>query len=240
MFALFIHIYDHDSWERIFKEQLLKLRGYSPLLLINLCMAHPGNAELISSIRKDFKDAFIITTPNKGRDIGGKLAMIDFFLRAELPSEYIVFLHDKQSHHWFAGEAWRQKLFSIIEPVKIDAIIAEYQNDPKTGIIGTNDFIRDEYDKKADEFSTTNSDKMKEMISMYDLHITDHRFVAGAMFWIRTAIIKRFFSAFSALSCREILEEGNFTDLYEGTYTHSWERIFCFLANDQGYTIKGS
>ncbi len=69
--------------------------------------------------------------------------------------------------------------------------------------------------------------------------LTDHRFVAGAMFWIRSSIIQNFFSTHSALSCREMLEEGNFTDQYEGTYTHSWERIFCFLANDQGYTING-
>jgi lipopolysaccharide biosynthesis protein len=239
MFALFIHIYDHDSWERIFKDQLIKIRGYSPLLLINLCQAHPGNSGLISCIRKEFPGAFIITTPNKGRDIGGKLALIDFFIKAELKSDYIVFLHDKQSHHWFAGEAWRQKLFAIIEPGKIEAILTQYQNDPKMGIIGTYDFIRDEYDKKTNEFSTTNSSKMKELISMYDLQITDHRFVAGAMFWIRSPIIKRFFSTHSALSCREILEEGNFTDLNEGRYTHSWERIFCFLASDQGYTIKG-
>jgi lipopolysaccharide biosynthesis protein len=239
MFAIFIHIFTHDSWEKIFKEQLIKIQGFSPLILINLCLGHPGNSELISSIRDDFPGAFIITTPNKGRDIGGKLALIDFFLRAGLKTEYIVFLHDKQSHHWFAGEAWRQKLFSIIEPGKIDAILTGYKNDPKTGIIGTNEFIRDEYDKKTNEFSTTNNDKMKEMISLYDLHITNHRFVAGAMFWIRSAIIEKFFSAFSALSCREILEEGNFTDLYEGRYTHSWERIFCFLATDQGYTIKG-
>jgi lipopolysaccharide biosynthesis protein len=239
MFALFIHIYDHDSWEGIFKDQLIKIRGHSPLLLINLCLAHPGNAGLIASIRKEFPGAFIITTPNKGRDIGGKLALIDFFIKAEFKSEYIVFLHDKQSHHWFAGEAWRQKLFAIIEPGKIDAILTEYQNDPKTGIIGTSDFIRDEYDKKTNTFTTTNNSKLQELISMYDLHITDHRFVAGAMFWIRSLIIKKFFSAYSALSCREMLEEGNFTDQYEGRYTHSWERIFCFLADDQGYTIKG-
>jgi lipopolysaccharide biosynthesis protein len=217
----------------------MKIREYTPLLLINLCLEHPGNAELISLIREDFPGAFIIRTPNKGRDIGGKLALIDFFIKAELKSEYIVFLHDKQSNHWFAGEAWRQKLFSIIEPRKIEAILTEYRKVPKTGIIGTNDFIRDEYNKKTNEFSTTNNDKMQELISMYDLQITDHRFVAGAMFWIRSLIIKKFFSAYSALSCREILEEGNFTDLNEGRYTHSWERIFCFLADDQGYTIKG-
>jgi lipopolysaccharide biosynthesis protein len=239
MFALFIHIYHHDSWEKIFKEQLVRIQESSPLILINFCLDRPGNGESISSIRNDFPDAFIITTPNKGRDIGGKLALVDFFMKAELPTEYIVFLHDKQSHHWFGGESWRQKLFGIIEPGTIKAILEKYRNDPKTGIVGTSDFIKDEYDKKTDAFKTTNNAKIKELISMYNLKLTDHRFVAGAMFWMRSAIIKKFFSAYSALTCREMLEEGNFTDQYEGTYTHSWERIFCFLANDQAYTIKG-
>jgi lipopolysaccharide biosynthesis protein len=239
MFALFIHIYNHDSWERIFRQQLADIRGFSPVILINLCLARPGNPELISSIRRDFPDAFIITSPNKGRDIGGKLALIDFFIKAGLDAEYIVFLHDKQSHHWFAGEWWREKLFEIIKPGKIKFILDEYQNDPKAGAIGNKDFIRNEFDKKTSEFKTTNNSKIKELITMYNLKVRDHRFVAGAMFWMRSSIIRRFFATYSALSCREMLEEGNFTDQFEGTYTHSWERIFCFLASDQGFTIKG-
>jgi lipopolysaccharide biosynthesis protein len=239
MFALFIHIYNHDSWEKIFREQLIKIQAFSPLILINLCLAHPDNSELISLIRDDFPDALIITTPNKGRDIGGKLALIDFFLKADLRSEYIVFLHDKQSHHWFRGESWRQKLFEIIEPGKVRGILEEYRKNPKTGIMGAIDFIKEELDKKTNEFNTTNNRKIKELITVYGLKLNDYRFVAGAMFWVRSQIINRFFSIHSALGCREMLEEGNFTDQYEGTYTHSWERIFCFLANDQDYTIKG-
>jgi len=84
MFALFIHIYHHDSWEKIFKEQLVRIQESSPLILINFCLDRPGNGESISSIRNDFPDAFIITTPNKGRDIGGKLALVDFFMKAVL------------------------------------------------------------------------------------------------------------------------------------------------------------
>ncbi len=238
MFSLFIHIYNQDSWGKIFKGQLKDLKPYSPVILINLCLTNADNSKLISTIRTDFPEALIITTPNKGRDIGGKLALIDFFLRTKLRSEFIVFLHDKQSHHWF-GETWREKLFAIIEQEKIKTILQEYQNDPKTGIIGTNDFIKNEYNKKTNEFKTTNNNKIKELIAKYNLKISDHRFVAGAMFWIRSSIIEKFFSMHSALNCREMLEEGNFTDDYEGTYTHSWERIFCWLANDQGYTIKG-
>jgi len=239
MFALFIHIYNQDSWEKILREQLVSIQEFSPLVLVNLCMTHPGNAELICSIRNILPEAYIITTSNKGRDIGGKLALTDFYMKAGLHSDHIVFLHDKQSHHWFLGESWRQKLFEIIEPAKIRAILEEYRRDPKAGVIGASDFIKNEFDKKSNEFKTTNNYKIKELISTYNLNLNDYQFVAGSMFWVRSSIIKRFFSTHSALSCREKLEEGNFTDQFEGTYTHSWERIFCFLANDQGFTIKG-
>ena len=190
-------------------------------------------------IKQDFPEAFIISTPNKGRDIGGKLALIDFFIRAKLQTEYIVFLHDKQSDYWFAGEAWRQSLFAIVEPEKVKVILERFAQNPAIGVIGTSDLLRNEYAKKTNEFKTTNNKQLKELIAKYNLKVSDHRFVAGTMFWIRSSIIQKFFSQHSPLSCRELLEEGNFTDRYEGTYTHSWERLFCWLANDQGYNITG-
>lgn len=237
--ALLMHIYNQDSWEKIFKDQLKRLYDFSPIILVNLCLTNSGNDRLIASIRKDFPEAFIIVTPNKGRDIGGKLALIDFFLKGKLKCEFMALLHDKQSPHRFGGDAWRQKLFAIIEVEKINLILEQFRLDRSTGVIATSDFIKNEYDKKTNEFKTTNNTKLKELIQKHNLRVSDYRFVAGAMFWIRTAIIKEFFSRHSPLSCRELLEEGNFTDQYDGTYTHSWERIFCWLANDQGYRIKG-
>jgi lipopolysaccharide biosynthesis protein len=218
---------------------LKMLKNFQPMIIVNLCITSPENSRLICTIKSDFPGALVITTPNKGRDIGGKLALIDFFLKAKIQSDYIVFLHDKQSHSWFAGDVWRQQLFDIIEPAKIEVILEKYKQHPSTGIVGKSDFIRDEYDRRADEFKTTNNAKLKELIFKYSLKITDYRFVAGTMFWIRSSIIQKFFSIHSPLGCRELLEEGNFTDRKEGTYTHAWERVFCWLANDQGYQIKG-
>jgi len=239
MFALLIHIYRQDSWDKIFRDQIKSLQSYSPVIMINLCITNPDNPRIISEIKADFPQAFIITTPNKGRDIGGKLALIDFFIKTKQQSEYIVFLHDKKSLHSFEGESWRVKLFGIIDPGKIKTIITEFQSNETIGIMGTKDFIKNEFDKKRNKFKTTNSDKIKELILKYNLAITDYSFVAGTMFWVRSAIIMKFFSKYSAQYCRETLEEGNFTDQYEGTYTHSWERIFCWLSNDQGYALKG-
>ena len=239
MFALLVHIYYQDSWEKIFKQQLKNLQDYSPVIMINLCNTTPGYKEVITDIKKDFPGAYIITTPNKGKDIGGKMALVDLYINTRQQADYIIFLHDKVSPHSITGERWRNKLFGIIEPGRINSIIKEFRSNPRLGIIGTRDFLKNEFDEKKQIMDTRNSEKIRELVSRYNLVITDHTFIVGMMFWIRTEIIQKFFSSNSPLTCREQLEEADSTDLHEGTYTHSWERIFCWLANDQHYTLKG-
>lgn len=232
-------MYYHDSWDKVFRDQLKVIDKFSPVIMINLCLDIPDNSIVINSIKKDFPSAFIITTPNKGKDIGGKLALIHMFIECGIKADYIIFLHDKISPHSITGDQWRTTLFSIIDSKNIPGIIKEFSDNNKIGIVGAKNFVKNEYDKKKEVWETTNIKKLEEMISLYHLTINDHRFVAGTMFWIRSSIIHNFFTKFSPLDCRKLLEEGDPTDQYEGTYTHSWERILCWLANDQQYTIKG-
>ncbi|MES1222095.1 MAG: rhamnan synthesis F family protein [Bacteroidota bacterium] len=239
MFALLIHIYYHDSWTKIFKEQLKALEYFSPVIMINLCVDIPGSNTIVNAIKQDFPSAFIITTPNKGKDIGGKLALINFFLKTDQKSEFIIFLHDKISPHSTIGDEWRKKLFVIIDSAKVADILEEFKQDSKIGIVGSKEFIKNEFNEKKQAWETTNNQKLEELTGRFRLNITDHTFVAGTMFWMRSSIIRNFFTRFSPFACREVLEEGDPTDQYDGTYTHSWERIFCWLANDQQYTIKG-
>ena len=239
MFALLIHIYYQDSWEKIFKQQLNNLQEYAPLILINLCHTTSGNKETIASIKKDFPGAYILTTPNKGKDIGGKLALVDLYINTGQKSDYIVFLHDKVSPHSITGERWRNKLFSIVDTDRIRSILKEFQSNPKLGIVGARDFLKNEFDEKKQMMDTRNSEKIQELVKRYNLDVTNHTFIVGMMFWIRTEIIQKFFSINSPLTCREQLEEADSTDQHEGTYTHSWERIFSWLANSQDYTLKG-
>lgn len=239
MLALLVHIYYQDSWDRIFKQQLINLKSFSPIVMINLCITTEGNKEVIKNIKEDFPESFIITTPNKGKDIGGKMALVDLFLSTGQSADFIVFLHDKVSPHSITGERWRNKLFNIIRPDQIRKIIKEFHLNPKLGIVGSRDFLRNEFDEKNMMMDTRNSSKIEELLQRYDLKISDHTFIQGMMFWIRTEIIMKFFSRNLPLNCREQLEEADSTDQHEGTYTHSWERIFCWLANDQHYTLKG-
>jgi hypothetical protein len=88
-------------------------------------------------------------------------------------------------------------------------------------------------------FTTTNHQLLMEMIRDYRLHGRIYDFIAGTIFIGRSRIFQKFFSTHSPLDARAKLETGNVLDLAAGTYTHSWERLFCFIAEDQGHTIKG-
>ncbi|HEY0434267.1 MAG TPA: rhamnan synthesis F family protein, partial [Chitinophagaceae bacterium] len=225
------------SWQEIFLPRLKTLEKFSPQLLVNLWNNQKNIPSLVKAIHSDFPQSRVILTPNKGRDVGGKLALIDFYLKTAMQSDYLVLLHDKKSPHMFEGKVWREKLFRIIDQTEIPGILSQFETNPQTGIIGATELIRNEYQGK--KFTTINNDKLNELIGMYQLNMADHRFVAGTMFWIRSSIIKSFFSRFPALACRELLEEGNFTDHLEGKYTHSWERVFGWLATSQGFSLKG-
>lgn len=238
MYAILIHIYYPDSWERIFKAHLIRLKEQGPVLMVNLTKS-TKNAHTIAAIKNDFPESYILTTPNKGKDIGGKLVLIDLFLKTRQEVEYIVLLHDKVSPHAITGDRWRNKLLNIIEPETIKSILKDFKKDAKTGVIGTADFVTSEYNEEQKTLETTNVFKLQELVKTFGLSVTDYTFIAGTMFWIRSSIIKNFFSNYTPLRCREMLEAGDFTDQYEGTYTHSWERIFCWLATSAQYKVRG-
>jgi len=239
MFALLIHIYYEDSWEQFLRNIVRGTTPFSPVIMVNLCDTTIHTDKIVRLIKADFPAAYIITTPNKGKDIGGKLALIDLFMKTRQPCDYMVMLHDKLSPHAVTGDTWRTKLLGILEPKKIKTILKEFKDKSDTGIIGAKDFIKNEYNNKVGELETTNKLKLTELIKKYNLQVNNYLFIAGTMFWVRSDIIKGFFSVHKPLECREMLEEGDFTDQFEGTYTHSWERLFCLLATSEKYNIQG-
>ena len=186
-----------------------------------------------------FEYSYQIQTTNKGKDIGGKLALIDLSLNMGLRVNYYILLHDKKSIHNPLGEIWRKKLFRIIEPEQIETIIRIFETDKKVGIVAAQEFIMNEYDRDTDNFSCTSHAILKELIAKYNLKLNTYDFVGGTMFWIRAEIIERFFRKHSPLEIRATLEQGNVLDTDKGTYTHAWERMFSWIATDQQYTIKG-
>lgn len=235
--ALFVHVYYTDSWDSFICDNLKKIHRPGFYYFFNLCNSL-NTSGLSARIKESFPDAYIITTPNKGKDIGGKLALMDLYLSTSVSTDFIILLHDKKSPHSLNGDLWRERLFKIIHPEYVNIIIKMFSKEPKIGLIGAKEFIMNEYDKGKKKYESLNNDKLMQLFHKYNIHTKDFRFIGGTMFWVRTTIFSDFFKRVPPLECRKMLEPGNITDMDQGTYTHSWERLFCHIATSR-FKLKG-
>ncbi|HET6224764.1 MAG TPA: rhamnan synthesis F family protein [Bacteroidia bacterium] len=235
--GVILHIYYEDSFEFI-KERLKVFKSFNTIFFFNICINAPGKEKLYANLKTTYPSSFITQTTNVGKDIGGKLTSLDLFIKLRIKLDYLVLLHDKKSPHSALGDVWKQKLFKIIEPSNLTTIVKAFREKQQVGILGAKEFIVNEYDKKTG-FDNNNKDILKALIVKHQLKLNNFDFIGGTMFWIRAEIMQSFFSKYSALEVRSTLEKGNVLDNINGTYTHSWERMLCWIALDQGYLIKG-
>jgi lipopolysaccharide biosynthesis protein len=205
----------------------------------NICQDTVSQFNLNEIIKDDYKKNTVISSPNIGKDIGGKLVLIDLAMRLNPDSDFYLFLHDKKSPHTSMGEKWKERLLRIIQPDSIGKIIKLFENNEKIGIVCSNEFVFNEYDNVNNNFNCSSNEIIKQLMITYDITPTSFDFVGGTMFWIRAEIIHSFFSKHAPLDVRASLEKGNILDHENGTLTHAWERILSWLASDMGFYIKG-
>ncbi len=245
-YSVFFHNYygDHEAWVRLFAEKIrqpftlyynvvedsIYTIGDSPALSDHLLKAASGSQLQRIVLRR---------SPNQGKDIGGKLLLIDACLREQEQTAYCVFLHDKKSPYKVQGREWKDRLFGIIEPAFIAKAISAFDQQDNLGIIAGSADIRDEYDHSTQNYISNNRPQLEQLQTAFDIRTTDHRYVAGTMFWARSSPLLNFFRKYPALDIRKDLEKGNIMDETSGTITHAWERMLCWLIFARGFTIKG-
>ena len=215
------------------RERIDKLKDYKVLLLASV------SDKFSSAVIKQRDDEQIIFTTNQGKDIGGKLMLIDLAMKLYSHVPYMILLHDKQSHQKYSGGFEKERLFSILSPGVFGDIIRKFESGNNIGIICNNGVIRDEFDTNRKIFITTNTDILQEMTKKYGVETTDYSFVAGTMFAARTVIYFSFFKQHNPVAIRSTLEKGNVLDHDGGTVTHSWERVLCWIATAAGFKILG-
>jgi lipopolysaccharide biosynthesis protein len=202
--------------------------------ILLLCSLPDKFARLLPHQRENEK---FVVAANVGKDIGGKLILMEMLSTLYPQIPYAILLHDKRSYQKQSGHWEKEGLFSIIEPKKFRSIAAAFDNDPRLGIACATGYIRNEYLGNGN-FTTNNSDLLAGLMTRYALPDHDLRFVGGTMFWIRTSLLRKFFSPGQALAVRATLEAGNVLDHEHGTKTHCWERIFSWIATSADYKIK--
>ncbi|HXC07000.1 MAG TPA: rhamnan synthesis F family protein [Bacteroidia bacterium] len=233
----FIHVY----YPALFSEllpYLEPLKNYATRFYFHLGsnFSLPQAQDLI---QPHFPDCLLLQSPNTGKDIGGKLALLELYRQLEDRSDYMVLIHDKLSPQLLDGDTWRNQLLRILEPQQVQAVIRHFETNPLTGIIGAAEHISNEFKTEEQIFHSTNNALLKTYIRELGLHNTDFRFIAGNIFWVRSTLFETFFTAHPPLFLRSRLEPGNVSDAREGTHTHTLERVFSWIALDQGYTING-
>jgi lipopolysaccharide biosynthesis protein len=237
-FAIICHLY----YPPIASELLKKLAFFNKLnavFYINVQGTSDEHRELQAQIPKLLNNATIINTPNKGRDIGAKLLLIDLMFKLGHEYDYTLIIHDKKSPHLGDASTWRDTLNKVIDPSFIKKTDKLFKSMPSAGILCAAEYIQNEYDQSSNVFLCNSNQQIKEHLTEFSIHTTDYNFVAGNIFWIRTHLLKSFFSKRPILKIRGSLEAGNAVDFSKGTYIHAWERIMSWIATSQGYKING-
>jgi len=232
----------HLFYPKVAKQLLWKLQALNDddsTFFFNIQSDNNGYGFLNDEIKNVFHNAQIVSTPNKGRDIGAKLYLINLLIELKFASKYTLIIHDKKSPHLGNGDLWRNELFKIINPLNLNRVFEIFENQPSVGIVGSSKYIQNEYIKETDSFACNSNEQIKDVLKKYDIHTSDYNFVAGNIFWIRTMLLKQFFENRSILEIRADLETGNALDFDKGTYIHSWERVMSWIATSQEYKIYG-
>jgi lipopolysaccharide biosynthesis protein len=242
--SIFFHNYygDHEKWLRLFTCNI----KIPFILYYNIVEDSIYNrSSNISELETLFNDQtngkpchiVIRNSCNKGKDIGGKLVLLDSSLKLQTEGAYGLFLHDKKSPYKSNGQDWADQFLKITEPGFIQQVTKIFDNDGMAGIVAASGTIINEYDPVSKSFVSTNNLLLWEQMNLYNLHPEHYSFVAGTMFWFRLEPMNLFFKKNHPLEIRKLFETGNVLDEFKGTYTHCWERLLSWIITTKGFKI---
>lgn len=219
--------------------ELKNLKRHKTAFFFNLSPELAASVEFIEILKNIYPEAVIISTPEKGRDIGGKLALLDLMYRLNRSPEVVFVAHDKLSIHSPDGNNWRDKLLKIVQPYYLDQALSLFAENEKIGMIGAGEFIKS--DSQSDDHYIPDNNKrfLDELLQKFKLEKSDYEYVAGCIFLVKGDIFKNFFSRYPPLEIRSSLESGNVSDTFRGTYTHAWERLFGKIVRNANNKIIG-
>jgi len=175
---------------------------------------------------------------NKGKDIGGKLVLLDAYQKLALKTDYGLFLHDKKSPYKANNTVWASDLLKITDSAFARKSLQIFEESPDVGIITATGNLKNEYDDDKKSFISTNKALLPQLQNRFSIYPASFQYVAGTMFWFRMKPLNTFLKEHSPLKIRALLENGNVTDENEGSYTHCWERLLSWIITSQGYKIK--
>jgi lipopolysaccharide biosynthesis protein len=244
-YSVFFHNYygNDQEWISFFADEFQEPFNLFYNCVANSCYRLREPVLSAASFKQcNFRDPLQLNirhSPNKGKDIGGKLVLMDAYLRLNISTDYILLLHDKQSPYHPNSEQWKKDLIRIATREYRQLVFRVFSEHPETGIIASVKTIRNELNNDQKSNAYIDSPAINALKKKYGITPPDLQYVAGTMFWVRASLLEDFFKLYSPLFIRGELERGNVTDDAGLTVTHAWERMLCWLVSSRGYKIRG-
>ena len=242
--SVFFHNYygQHARWLAFFRERMKSPFDLYYNIVTDSIYNMREESQILfdagSAMEKENGSRVIVRySSNKGKDIGGKLVMMDTCLHLGNEPDYLVLMHDKQSPHKIHNREWQQRLFRIMEPDFIDRALQLLNENPQTGIVATEDSVQIEVNKEEANNCLALS-PVSRLREAFHIKKSDRRFVAGTMFWARSKPLLQFFTLHAPLDIRKDLEAGNVMDEKHETNTHAWERMLSWIITEQNFQLK--
>ena len=228
--ACLVHVYYPELWPEL-SRYISNLRSVPFDLLVNV-VDQPSASSLQSVIERDFPNATIAISPNRGRDIGGHFVLmrsIDFSRY-----EIMCLIHSKKSPHirFGGGRRWRRGLLNAIlgSEHKVSANIRTMIDDPTIGAIAAKRY--------CDRRLLANAKTFHELLDRLEIP-GSHReceFVRGTMMLIRARVMRRLYEALKDI---EFEDEDKLAPVeqLDGQVPHAIERVIGNVIRAEGLKI---
>ncbi|MEI7037531.1 glycoside hydrolase family 99-like domain-containing protein [Fulvimonas yonginensis] len=176
-------------------------------------------------------DAEVEVFENRGRDILPFLHVANRLLDEGV--EVVLKLHTKRSVHRANGGQWRRELLSkLVSPERATRILDAYRSQPTLGLV-----YPEGHRQAVSDFWGANRANVAFLAARTGIRVSiaETGFIAGTMFWVRTAALRVLLD--SHLSMDEFENESGQTD---GTLAHAAERLFAAAVEMQGFEVASS
>lgn len=236
--AVHVHVYYKDLAAELFG-LIAQVPGLSKVVVTGPWEAESLKADL-QLLENTGADIRVAVVPNRGKDVGGLIyAITEHEL---LDSDYVLKIHSKKSHNpatYFEaisalfgtrienGDQWRQALIEPLagNPGRINDILSWLESDRTIGMVGAGPFITTAPDANAELYA--------RICERFDVPL-NMPFVAGTMFWVRSALLAPLLDGVVHLNDFDLDSRA-----VEGGMEHIMERMFGAFALAQGFDLLG-
>jgi hypothetical protein len=233
--AVVAHVYYDDTWPDI--AAVLKRLTIAFDLIVTTV---PGRDRFASTVARDFPDAEIVVTENRGRDVRPFLELLEAGRLDRY--RYVCKIHGKKSNDGgrisYLGALWRRRsLFDLLAgPGIAESIVRAFEADARVGIIGPRAFRLPSESSPLEPSWGKTRPKVLELAARMGVAADEFRldFYGGTMFWARPEALRPLRDLKLASAFPE--EQG----LLDGGLEHATERLFTTSAVVAGFKLADS